>query len=141
MRPEVGLPLADLVRRCLAKDPRSRPTAADIAHSLSGHGVSESPDQAPLDLLARRIPQFVVGSVLLGLGVMQLVSELIQNQMLGNVFYPLAIVFAIHLVLVTSVISWFHGAKGRQEVQAVEVAMLMALAATWLAVSAWVTVF
>ena len=80
------MPLADLVRRCLAKDPRSRPVAADIVHMLSAHGVSPSPDPAALDLLARRIPQFVVGSAVLGLGVMQLVSELIQNGMLGGVF-------------------------------------------------------
>ena len=72
---------------------------------------------------------------------MQLASELIQNEMIGRVAYPLAVVFSIHLVLATSVVSWFHGARGRQKVETLEVVLLVALGLTWLASSGWIVAF
>jgi serine/threonine-protein kinase len=130
--------LADVVRRCLAPEPRDRPTAGDVARRLAAAPAAPDAQHPSLGLLHRRIPQFVGGSAVLGLGVMTFVSELIQNGLLGQIFYPLSIVLAIHLVLGTSVVAWFHGARGRQQVQVPEVALLAALCLTWLAASAWI---
>jgi serine/threonine-protein kinase len=130
--------LTDVVRRCLAAEPRDRPTAGDVARRLAAAPGAPEAHHPSLGLLHRRIPQFVAGSAVLGLGIMTFVSELIQNGMVGQIFYPLSIVLAIHLVLGTSVVAWFHGARGRQQVQAAEVALLAALCLTWLAASAWI---
>lgn len=36
----VGGPLGDTIRRCLARDPRARPSAAEVAHELEGDTVA-----------------------------------------------------------------------------------------------------
>ena len=42
------------------------------------------------------------------------------------------------LMLVTAVLSWFHGPRGKQRIEPFEIATLTATAASWIAWSTWI---
>lgn len=139
--PMVDADLAALVRSCLAKDPARRPTTADLARGLRGAGKgggAAAGAHGSLDLLHRRIPQFVAGAVVAGAGLLGAVDQLTEHAILPEVTYPLSLVLVVHGVAATAVMSWFHGARGRQAVKPLEVAALAVLTVSWVAVSAWI---
>lgn len=147
LRPGVDPALADLLRRCLAREPKHRPSAADLARELmhagpeatalaTGSKVSEPPDLQTL--MKRRVPQIVLIAVGVGWGLMTLVDQLADREILPNVMYRLTLAFAVCGVAASGVIAWFHGQRGDQEAPLIEYFLLGGVAVTWLALSVWI---
>jgi hypothetical protein len=79
------------------------------------------------------MPQIVVSTLIVGLGLASLVAELIQNEMLPQWTYPITFNFVVWALLASGVLAWFHGAKGAQETTATEKTILAVLALGWVA--------
>ncbi len=143
LRPDVPAPLADLLRRCLATEPRHRPSARDVVRAL-GHQMSPGTaaagghaghaDEHDLTkLLKRRVPQIVLIVAGAGVGLIQLVGSL--NDLLPPKSQLLTLIFVAAAVLASAVIAWFHGERGRQRAPFLERVLLGLIAVAWLAVT------
>jgi hypothetical protein len=149
MRPDITPAVADLLRRCLNREPNHRPSASDAARVLSGadpsttggHAVSAAHGDASADpadlqeLIKRRVPQIVLITAVAGYGFLQFVELLFDNDSLA---FRLALPFVGCGVLASTVVAWFHGEKGKQEASFLEWVILGALAVVWLGLSAWI---
>ncbi len=144
LRPDVPAPLADLLRRCLAREPLHRPSARDAVKALEsgaaagtqlpGSGAASDPGDSDLGkLLRRRVPQIVLLVAGAGAGLIQLADSL--EDLLPPKTKLLTVIFSIAAVLAAGVISWFHGERGRQRMPFLEYVILGLLGLAWLVVS------
>lgn len=141
LRGGVPADLADLLRRCLNKDPQKRPRAADVARALraeprpQGVAAAHVPASASYsdELMRRGVPKIVVFTMGGAAGFIALVSQLVEMEVFPRVAYLLAWPLAICGVLTAAVIGWFHGEAGRQRAPAVEYALLAVIAVIWVA--------
>lgn len=151
LRPDIEPALADLLGRCLNREPNHRPTAADVARLLKDGG-STGPsvalgsrdsveDTADFQqLLKRRVPQIVLVAGAAAIGFIQLVGLLVEMGTVGPILFPLSLVLAISGVAAATVVAWFHGEKGKQEASVLEWILLSLIAVVWLGVSGWMIV-
>ena len=141
MRPDIDATLADLLKRCLNREPKHRPSATRAVAALAGEG-SEA-DDGPLDLqelVKRRVPQFVVGAGAAAVGLLSFVSMLVERDTLGPVWWELSLPLAACGFVASAVVAWFHGERGRQKASTAEVVVLGAIAIVWLSISAWILI-
>jgi hypothetical protein len=141
--PTVSPELADLLQRCLARDPAKRPRAAYLARALAS-ASSEAPVAAADSgggradgllggILQRRLPQIVVLTAAAGWALQEFVGNQVDLGFLPARAYGFAWATAACGVAAAGVIGWFHGPRGRQEVVPAEVVLLLLLAAAWVA--------
>jgi serine/threonine-protein kinase len=139
LRPDAPAELADLLRRCLAKEPKHRPSAKDVLRALEGGSAptaGPSPAAAPDDLaelVKRRVPHIVLFTVGGGVGLIGIVAN-IENLLPPNAKL-LTVVFVVAAVLASAVIGWFHGEKGSQRAPSIEYVLLGLIAMAWLVIS------
>lgn len=147
LRPDVDPGLADLLRRCLAREPKHRPSAKDIARLLaplseggSGAGGPRGGGEAAdlHELVKRRVPQIVLIATGTGWGLMTFMDQLVDREVVDAVFYQLTLPFTACGIAAAAVIAWFHGARGKQSTSLLEYLLLAAIAAVWVALSAWI---
>ncbi len=146
LRPDVPAEVADLLRRCLAKQAEHRPRASDVVRLLSRPLAPAAPPRGPVavddgemdlaELIKRRVPQLVALAITAGVTLIGLAGAGVEFYGLPRLGLDLTIVFAVALVLVALVGSWYHGAAGRQKATPVEWLMYAAIATVWLGVSA-----
>jgi serine/threonine-protein kinase len=143
LRPDVDAATADLLKRCLAKDPMHRPRAADVVRALEGGaagggagGPTAGTDLA--ELVKRRVPQAVLVAVGAGITLIGLADAL--EDLLPPESMLLTVVLAVTGVVASAVLAWFHGERGRQRAPLVEYLLLGLIGAAWLIVSVWVVV-
>ena len=148
MRADVDPDVADLLRRCLNREAKHRPSAAEVARALSANsrpaaqaavatsgGVEGAADLQ--QLIKRRVPQVVILTGGVGLGLMSLMNGLTADQQLLNpVWYRLTLPFVACGVAATTVVAWFHGEKGRQQASVLEWLLLSVIGVIWITVSA-----
>lgn len=142
LRPEVDPELEDLLFRCLAKDPEHRPSAAFLAEAFASPGTA-GPAAAELAGVAgliarvrsRRLFQTVAAYVAGSVAVLGFVGLLVEMAVLGKRLFWLALIACGAGVPASVVLGWYHGEKGAQEVQPLELALLSAIAAGWLVAS------
>ena len=136
--------LEDLLTRCLAKEPRHRPSAAEVARRLraspgSDERAAEGQGGHSRGVLAglteRRLPQIVLAYGAVGWGMLELTSQLVERGILPEVLYQLVLVAAATGLPAVLTGAWFHGKKGHQEFEPVEYWVFGGLAFVWLAVS------
>lgn len=126
--------LTELLTPCLADNPRHRPDAATLVGKLDARMGGAGTETAPnifQGLRERRMPLIVgtfFGASVVGMGI---VDQLIQNNLLAPVAYPLGLITALAGLLATLVLSWFHGRPGPQSVRAPEVTLLVAVGVAW----------
>jgi serine/threonine-protein kinase len=145
LRPDVDQALSDLMERCLSKDPASRPSARYVVDALRGeNSQASSPGSGPgpsdnlLDsLIRRRFPQIVAVTAVVGFSALAWISDLEDRGVLPEPSYKVALDTFISAVAVSGVIAWFHGKKGKQRVQPLEVTLLSAIGILWLLIAAW----
>lgn len=152
LQPGVDRDVADLLLRCLHKDPRRRPRAADIASKLHSSQVTVAPmapgagfnpsapagDHADLqELIKRRVPQIVLIAIAAGWGLMSVVDQLADRGVLGDIFYTLTLPFVAAGVSAATVIAWFHGEEGKQDTSVLEWILLSVIAVVWLTITVW----
>jgi serine/threonine protein kinase len=139
LRPDAPPELADLLRRCLAKEPRHRPSARDVERALdqgaphAGADLSAVDTSDPAELLRRRVPHIVLFTVTVGVGLIGL-ADALENLLPADSML-LTVVFVVAAVLTSAVISWFHGAKGAQRAPAIEYLLLGLIGLGWFLVS------
>lgn len=148
MRPDVDPEVADVLRRCLNREPNHRPSAADAARVLSGESASlvatgsgSVEEVADLhQLIKRRVPQIVLIAAATGWGLMTLVDQLVDRGVLPDVAYRLTLPFVAAAVAASTVMAWFHGERGPQESNVLEWLLLSVIGAIWLTISAGILV-
>lgn len=141
-RPELDPSAADLLTRCLAKEPRHRPTAAHLAERLSspereaarrGGATGVLPGHFFARLRRRRLFQILLAYVAGGFAILEGVDQLVDNELLPGVAYRLALVTYLAGVPATAILGWYHGEKGVQRMQSTEAVLLILVGAAWLA--------
>ena len=122
--------LAQLIKRCLAKNPAHRPSADDVARATaSGADASADGEENLVEALSkRRFGQIVGAYVVAGLGVLGLVDMSVDREVIDRVWFVLALSEFFVGLSAACVIAWFHGEKGRQEFGRLEVSLLAVLA-------------
>jgi len=134
---DVDPELADLLRRCLTRDPRQRPDAGHLARRLrrSDSGARASSEGAGLDfvddLLRRRLPQVVAVTLVAGYAALGFIDQLVDRGVVPGVVYRMSLGTFAYSVVASAVISWFHGRRGRQRVSRLEVVLLALVAGAW----------
>ncbi len=147
LRPGVDPKLADLLERCLAKEPGKRPSAAFVAKALrdegeaKGGGVGGTETTGELTvveaLLKRRLPQTVVATFAIGLALLYFVATVAD--VFHHPAFQAALATFVASLIGSGIIAWFHGEKGPQRVTALEVVLLTFLGLVWIALV--VTIF
>ena len=147
MRPDADPRVADLLLRCLAREPKHRPSASDVARVLSGeapsaslaaHGSGSVEEAADLQqLIKRRVPQIVFLSIVGGYGLLSVIETILGNE---SIVFMLALPFVGCAVAAANVIAWFHGERGKQEASVLEWIMLSVIGVIWITVSAGILI-
>ena len=145
LRPEVDDGLADLLARCLSKDPEKRPSARFIVEALRNEpGQQQVPGPGPAapdnlvdSLIRRRLPQVVAVTGVVGIAAHSFIAELADRGVVPEYVYQVALATFICAFAASIVIAWFHGKKGRQKVQPLEVSILVALGIIWVLLGLW----
>lgn len=146
MRPDVDPEVADLLKRCLNREPNYRPSAADASRVLSGEASAGTvaqtsgsvEDPANLQqLFKRRVPQMVIGAGVAALAFLSLISDLVDRGSLDDLYWALSLPFAACGVAAATIIAWFHGEAGRQQANVLEWIMLSVIGVIWVTISGW----
>jgi serine/threonine protein kinase len=140
VRNDVEPNTARVLRRCLDKDPKQRPSASDVSRALEGvWQLSPSDDggERLKTLIGRkRMTQVVatgfVASGFIAGGVATL-SE--QYESVPSWAFTESLATGVAITLASAVIGWFHGEKGRQEAPVMEYVALSVIVLAWLAAS------
>lgn len=139
-RNDVEPNIANVLRQCLDKDPKQRPSASDVSRALEGVWQLPSGDAGGKHLLTlieeRRMTQvvaagFVASSFVVG-GVATL-SE--QYESMPSWAFTESLVTGGAMILASAVVGWFHGEKGRQEAPMIEYVALGIILLAWLTAS------
>lgn len=72
----------------------------------------------------RRFAQYVAVYTAGAWGALQVVDQLVDREVLGNLWYRLALVLFVAGIPAAMIVSWYHGSKGDQKVVAREVWLL-----------------
>jgi eukaryotic-like serine/threonine-protein kinase len=139
LRPDVSPPLADLLERCLAKDPHKRPRAAflakafrDVSEPEGPRGRQESESSGLVEaLFKRRLPQVVVLTTVVGWGLQDFIQGQVDVGLLDMKWYGFTWATVVCAVGVAGIIAWFHGKKGKQEVTPLEIVLVSLVALVW----------
>jgi serine/threonine-protein kinase len=140
--PDVDSELADLLERCLAKEPEKRPSAAFLLRALrkgkdeTNGGAGRVDSQADANVLEsfmkRKLPQTVVATFFGGLALLYFVGMLADVRQ--DPLFQAALATFVGALIGSGIIAWFHGEKGPQKVTPLEVALLAVLGLVWVAV-------
>ncbi|HEX6306855.1 MAG TPA: hypothetical protein VFZ69_01640 [Longimicrobiales bacterium] len=80
------------------------------------------------DLIDRRVFRHVIAYAAIGWGLLEVIDQLVGNEVLPVAAYRAALALVLCGLPGALIVSWFHGAKGRQEVPAVERWLLLMVA-------------
>jgi serine/threonine protein kinase len=143
LRSDVPTDVADLLQRCLSREPNHRPRAADVVRLLSSPpgaatGQTDGDDGGGDlgELVKRRVPQVVISAGVLGWLLVQVAATLYERWALPPYVFDVTVTTAVAGVLVSLVVAWFHGERGRQQAPTVEYVLLGIIAVAWLVISA-----
>jgi len=146
-RPDVPKHVADLLGRCLAREPNHRPAASDVARILKGGGAVEvlpgsvTSVEEPADLqtlIKKKVPHIVLMAASAGLIFMTGMDMLVDRGLLPDRAFPFALVLVIAGVMASTLIAWFHGEKGRQRAPFIEYVLLSLIIVGAVMMGVWV---
>jgi len=147
MRPDIDPAIASLLRRCMNREPKHRPSAVAAAAALAAKDPSgRTPAEVEYtglwdELKRRRFPQFVGSALLVGTAIIGFASEVVVGQFNANeVIRPLSVPLALCGVAAATVITWYHGERGVQKSSMTEWILLGIIAIVWLAASAGILI-
>ncbi len=146
MRPDIPADVAGLLRRCLNREPKHRPSAADAARILAGDVAAAGrvgpgiEDPVTIDeVLKRNVPRIVGMAGAAGLGLIGFTATLVEMDVLArDPYFLLTLPLAGCGVMAATVIGWFHGEKGPQRSSVIELLLLSLIGIAWLISSAWI---
>ena len=146
MRPDIDPAIADLLRRCLNREPNHRPSAAAVAAALQPRQGAETPMTASASLedaltwseiSRRRIPQLMGAAVAAGASFVGFVAVIVELYGVDLLWLNLSFPLAGCGVAAATVIAWFHGERGPQHSNILEWILLSLIGVVWLTLSAW----
>ncbi len=149
MRPDVPPDVADLLMRCLNREPNHRPSAAGAAAVLRGGPEAAAASQTSGSvedaltwegLFRRRIPQFIAGAVAAGAGFVGIVLALEDTGRVSPTMADLSFPLAGCGVAAATVVAWFHGERGPQETNVLEWILLSVIGVIWVTITGWILV-
>lgn len=139
LRPGIDPAIADLLRRCLNREPNHRPAAADIVRALEGQGDPTGPTSgsveapATFDQIAkRRVPQIVGFAMAVAVGLIGTVVGLADVERLPLWTVDVTLPLAVAGVAATTVVAWFHGERGKQQTNVLEWILLSLIGVLWI---------
>jgi serine/threonine protein kinase len=140
LRTDLDTDIANVLRQCLDKDPKQRPSAADISRALEGVWKLATPDDSRTHLVAliekKRMTQVVAaGFVASGFVVGGVATLSEQYESMPSWAFTESLATGAAIVLASAVVGWFHGEKGRQQAPPIEYAALGLIVLAWLAAS------
>ncbi|MDX1646821.1 MAG: serine/threonine-protein kinase [Longimicrobiales bacterium] len=149
LRPDIPEEVADLLKRCLNREPNHRPSAADAARILSGETQTVGATEAMAGSLGtpvswglirgKNLIQIVGMAVAGGVGLVGLAGTLYENgEVVPYWMFLLTLPLSACGVMALTVIGWFHGEKGKQDVPMIEWLLLSLIGVAWLMSSAWI---
>jgi serine/threonine-protein kinase len=144
LRVDVDEELADLLKRCLAKEPGKRPSAEFLAETLAGEAAKQpegtrAEDEDILKALSRRrLPWILAVAGLIGLGCVYVVDILVDRGPLPEVVFRLTLNTFLCGLAAIGIVAWFHGEKGHQKATAFEVVLLAVVCLVWLAIGVFI---
>jgi len=139
--------LVNLIGACLATDPAQRPSAEDVERRLMEERrkavreqewkeISEIP-LFPL-ILKKRIPH-TLGAFMAGAwGAVEAMNYCVEEFGVPEWAKPLTWATIPFGFVAATIIAWFHGEKGRQEMDPVEKKLLWMLGLGWVVAGIWV---
>jgi serine/threonine protein kinase len=148
LRGDVESDLEDVLKRCLAKEPEHRPSAADVARRLAAPGevTPMPPHKVPAEigfvasLKERRLPQIMIAFGAVAWGGLSVFEQLADRDVLPEVAYRLALVAVVTAFPAVLTGAWFHGKKGRQRFEPIEYWVFGGLAIIWMVVTALILI-
>jgi serine/threonine protein kinase len=135
--------LVDLVTRCLAMDPASRPAAADISRRCDERErnlerIAAAPSSIPrpaanlLSLLMERRFLQILGVFLLGgWFLIEFTDQLERRGILPEPANALAWNTAAFGFIATNILAWYHGSPGKHEMTGLEKVLLALVGLGW----------
>ena len=139
LRPDVPDHVVALLGRCLAKEPKHRPSSADLVRLLAGPAreASSSGGQQQAaggweEMMRKRVPQVVATTA----GAAVVVAGVLGDAMATN-SYRAVLVLMVTAVAVSAVIAWFHGEQGKQRAPVLEYLLVAVIAVAGVALAAW----
>lgn len=90
------------------------------------------------DILDRRFAQYVAAYAAIGWGALQVVDQLVDREVLSDLWYRLALVVFLGGLPASMIISWYHGSRGDQKVMLREVWLLGLVGILTVVSGAWV---
>jgi DNA-binding SARP family transcriptional activator/tRNA A-37 threonylcarbamoyl transferase component Bud32 len=141
LRPDVDPELEGLLEQCLAKEPRSRPSASQIAGQLSSPREEKLPeDVEPEGIIARlfwrRVPHWLGAYLAGGYAIVELVQIVAERGHLGVGAIDITLISYLLGAPIVSILAWYHGRAGPQRVERLEYGLLSAVGLIWLALLA-----
>ena len=138
--------LAELIGHLLAKDPAHRPSAGDVERKLLGDRQHAAEKGGPGDaerrlgrlVFRKRLPHILGAYLAAGWLAVEAVDHFATREILPIELYWLTVVSTPIGFLAVSIVGWFHGERGRQEMPIVEKWLLWVLAVGWIAAVVWV---
>jgi hypothetical protein len=140
MRPDADLATAALLKRCLNREPKHRPSAGKAVATLRGDTEAGAGIEGPVDiheLIKRRVPQIVLVALGSGYALLTGISQFIGNDSMA---FRLAWPFVGSAIVAATIIAWFHGERGKQQSNTLEWILLGLVAGIWLSISAWILI-
>jgi hypothetical protein len=145
MRPDADPDVADLLKRCLNREPNHRPGAATAAATLRGRQTAGAESRAGgveqvltwSELGRRRIPQLMGGAIAAGVTFVGFVAIIVELYGADLMWLNLSFALAGCAVAAATVVAWFHGERGPQQSNVLEWILLSVIGVIWLTVSAW----
>jgi len=133
--------LVDLVKKCLAVNPTHRPSAADITRKCEEHAqrteASSTGDGVAVwhpvrAVFERRLPAILGAYLAGGWGAFEFTQYLVSDYNLSKVAEDLVLLSIPFGFMAVSIVGWFHGKTGKQEMTAPEKWLLAVVGVGWL---------
>ena len=154
LRDDVDMEMEKVVDSCLNKEPENRPNASDVQKRLGGLSSGEMTPIPALSSMRRTgpngglvgqvkeryLPQIMLVYGAIAWGILEVSSQLVDMNVVSDVVYRLALVAVVTGLPAVFIGAWFHGKKGRQEFQPIELWLFGGLAVIWLVVSSLILV-
>ena len=135
--PDADPVLGDVLRRSLSKSPDRRPKAGWIASRLAGSadGTSRRASTAAGELFQRvrrrRLVQIVVAYLAVGATVIGVSADL-TGVVFSSDGFRATLVTVVAGFLYALILGWYHGERGVQRIQPLELLLLVAVGVAWL---------
>jgi len=145
LRPDVDPKLAELLTRCLSREPNRRPSATALSTAFAeragagtapAHGSGGSNDGVS-QLIKRRVPQIVLATAAGGWALLQGIETIFDND---SLIFRLGLAFVGSAIAAATVVAWFHGERGKQKISMLEWILLGIIGVAWASLSVWIVV-